>query len=334
LSVQTVLGLALGVMVWLAATGAWAADKEPVTFDMEKWRVWLEAVRTEASEEKGISQEIIDQALSDLDPIPRVIELDRRQPEFTLTFAQYIERVVPGGRVRKGQKVYDQHRALLEKVGKEIGVQPRFIVALWGIETDFGRLTGGFNVVNSLATLAFDGRRSAYFRKELFDALQILNEGHIAPDKMTGSWAGAMGQPQFMPSSFVNFAIDYDKDGRRDIWTTEADVFGSAANYLKRVGWKDDQTWGREVRLPAGFDAELAEAKAMKPIRGWQALGVRNVDGGDLPDRQLVAYIVIPDGVEGRAFMAYDNFRTTLRWNRSNYFALAVGLLSDRIGGN
>ncbi|MCX8231131.1 MAG: lytic murein transglycosylase, partial [Alphaproteobacteria bacterium] len=197
---RTVLGLALGVTVWLVATGAWAADKEPVTFDMEKWRVWLEAVRTEASEEKGIRQEIIDQALSDLDPIPRVIELDRRQPEFTLTFAQYIERVVPGGRVQKGRKVYDQHRALLEKVGREIGVQPRFIVALWGIETDFGRLTGGFNVVNSLATLAFDGRRSAYFRKELFDALQILNEGHIAPDKMTGSWAGAMGQPQFMPS--------------------------------------------------------------------------------------------------------------------------------------
>jgi len=334
LSVRAFLGLVLGLTFWLAATGAWAADKEPVRFDMEKWRVWLEAVRTEASEEKGIRREIIDQALSDLDPIPRVIELDRHQPEFTLTFARYIERVVPGGRVRKGRKVYDQHRALLEKVGKEIGVQPRFIVALWGIETDFGRLTGGFNVVNSLATLAFDGRRSAYFRKELFNALQILNEGHIAPDKMTGSWAGAMGQPQFMPSSFVNFAIDYDRDGRRDIWTTQADVFGSAANYLKRVGWKDDQTWGREVRLPAGFDAGLAEAKAMKPIGGWQALGVRNVDGDDLPDRQLVAHIVIPDGVEGRAFMAYDNFRTTLRWNRSNYFALAVGLLSDRIGGN
>ena len=330
---RAVIGLVLGVTVWLATSVAGAADKEPVTFDLEKWRVWLEEVRTEASG-KGIRQEIVDQALSDLDPIPRVIELDRRQPEFTLTFAQYIERVVPDGRVRKGRQVYGQHRALLEKVGKEIGVQPRFIVALWGIETDFGRLTGGFNVVNSLATLAFDGRRSAYFRKELFDALKILNEGHISPEKMTGSWAGAMGQPQFMPSSFVKFAIDYDKDGRRDIWTTQADVFGSAANYLRRVGWKDDQTWGREVRLPVGFDAALAEAKAMKPISGWQAVGVRNVDGGDLPSRELTAHIVIPDGVEGRAFMVYDNFRTTLRWNRSNYFALAVGLLSDRIGGN
>ncbi len=143
-----------------------------------------------------------------------------------------------------------------------------------------------------------------------------------------------MGQPQFMPSSFLNFAIDYDEDGRRDIWTTQADVFGSAANYLKRVGWQDDQTWGREVRLPPGFDAGLAEAKAIKRTAEWQALGVRNLDGSALPSRQLDGQIVIPDGPEGRAFLVYDNFRATLRWNRSNYFALAVGLLSDRIGAN
>ena len=330
---RVIQGLVLGLMVLLAVPSAWAAEKEPVTFDMAKWQVWLDEVRAEAGA-KGIQQTILDQSLTGIEPIPRIIELDRRQPEFTLTFAQYVERVVPDRRVQKGRQMLAQHRALLDKVGKEIGVQPRFIVALWGIETDFGRLTGGFNVVNALATLAFDGRRSAYFRKELFDALQILDEGHITPEKMTGSWAGAMGQAQFMPSSFVNFAIDYDKDGRRDIWTTQADVFGSAANYLKRVGWKDDQTWGREVRLPAGFDASLAEAKEIKPIGAWQAMGVRNLDGSDLPKRQLPAQIVIPDGPEGRAFMAYDNFRATLRWNRSNYFALAVGLLSDRIGGN
>jgi len=192
--VRAFLALALGLMVLLGAQGAWAAEKETVTFDMEKWRVWLEEVRTEASA-KGIKPSIVDQALTGIDPIPRIIELDRRQPEFTLTFAQYIERVVPDRRVQKGRQMLAQHRALLEKVGNEIGVQPRFIVALWGIETDFGRLTGGFNVVNALATLAFDGRRSAYFRKELFDALQILDEGHIAPEKMTGSWAGAMAGP-------------------------------------------------------------------------------------------------------------------------------------------
>lgn len=326
-------GQMFGVLVWLTASTAWAAEQEPVTFDMQAWRVWLDGVRAEGVE-KGVRPAILDEALAGIDPIPRVIELDRRQPEFTLTFAQYAERVVPPARVQKGRQVYAQHRALLESVGQRMGVQPRFIVALWGIETDFGRLTGGFNVVNALATLAFDGRRSTYFRKELFDALQILNEGHIEPSKMTGSWAGAMGQPQFMPSSFINFAIDYDEDGRRDIWTTQADVFGSAANYLKRVGWQDDQTWGREVRLPPGFDAGLAEAKAIKRTAEWQALGVRNLDGSALPSRQLDGQIVIPDGPEGRAFLVYDNFRATLRWNRSNYFALAVGLLSDRIGAN
>ncbi|MEQ8248640.1 MAG: lytic murein transglycosylase [Alphaproteobacteria bacterium] len=327
------LGQILGILVVLTTSSAWAAESEPVTFDMPAWRSWLDGVRAEATE-KGIRPAILDESLNGIDPIPRVIELDRRQPEFTLTFAQYVERVVPAARVQKGRQVYAEHRELLESVGQRMGVQPRFIVALWGIETDFGRLTGGFNVVNALATLAFDGRRSDYFRKELFNALQILNEGHIAPSAMTGSWAGAMGQPQFMPSSFVNFAIDYDQDGRRDIWTTQADVFGSAANYLKRVGWNDDQTWGREVRLPSGFDAGLAEAKAIKRTAEWQAMGVRNLDGSALPNRQLDAQIVIPDGPEGRAFMVYDNFRATLRWNRSNYFALAVGLLSDRIGAN
>lgn len=327
------IGWAMGVVVMLAAAGAKAADDQPVTFDMAKWAVWLDGVRTEARG-RGIAQPVLDVALGGIEPIPRVIELDRRQPEFTLTFAQYIERVVPAARVEKGRRAYADNRTLLDEVGAKIGVQPRFVVALWGIETDFGRVTGGFNVVNALATLAFDGRRSSYFRKELFDALHILDEGHIDAPNMMGSWAGAMGQAQFMPSSFVNFAVDYDGDGRRDIWTTRADVFGSAANYLKRVGWKDDQTWGREVRLPAGFDEALAKSNAIKKTADWQAMGVRNRDGSDLPARQLDAQIVIPDGIQGRAFMVYDNYRAILRWNRSHYFALAVGLLSDRIGGN
>ncbi len=330
------IGALLGVIVWLSSAAAWAADDDPVTFDLVKWQSWLGEVRVEAAS-KGIRPTIVDDALTGLDPIPRVIELDRRQPEFTLTFDQYVTRVASAARAQKGRQLLAENKALLDAVGQKIGVQPRFVVALWGIETDFGRLTGGFNVVNALATLAFDGRRSAYFRKELFNALQILNEGHIDAKSMTGSWAGAMGQAQFMPSSFVNFAIDYDNDGRRDIWTTPADVFGSAANYLKQVGWKDDETWGREVRLPADFDATLAESKAIKRTADWQALGVRNLDGSSLPARQLNAQIVIPDGPDrpgGRAFMVYDNFQATLRWNRSNYFALAVGLLSDRIGAN
>jgi len=176
---------------------------------------------------------------------------------------------------------------LLEEVAQKYGVQARFIVAFWGIETDFGRITGGFPLVPALATLAYDGRRSAYFRKELLNALEILDGGHIAPKDMVGSWAGAMGQCQFMPSSFLNFAVDGDGDGRKDIWTNRKDVFASAANYLSRSGWKGDQTWGRQVRLPDGFDAKLADLDVRKTLAEWQGLGVRRLDGSDLPVRDL-----------------------------------------------
>ena len=298
----------------------------------EDFQIWLGKLRVEA-EGKGISQSGLDEALAGIQPIPRVIELDRRQPEFTLTFTQYRDRVVPHSRIKKGRVKYQENRDLLEEIGGKIGVQPRFIVALWGIETDFGRVTGGFKVIPALATLAHDGRRSAYFRKELLNALQILHEGHIAPKEMMGSWAGAMGQSQFMPSSFLAHAVDYDGDGRRDIWTTRPDVFASAANYLAKSGWRADQTWGREVKLPPGFDFALADLKVRKPIGGWQVLGVRRPDGGDLPTRQLSASIVLPEkGKMSPAYLVYSNYRTTLRWNRSTYFALAVGLLSDGIG--
>ena len=292
---------------------------------------WLEELRAEARE-RGISEKILDTALSDLEPIERVIELDRQQPEFTLTFQEYRERVVPQSRIDRGRRMMAEHRELLEEIGGEYGVQPRFIVALWGIETDFGRVTGGFPIIDSLATLAHDGRRSEYFRGELFNALQILDEGHITVDEMKGSWAGAMGQSQFMPSSFLNFAVDYNGDGRRDIWHNREDVFASAANYLARSGWRDDVTWGRQVRLPDGFDRNLAGLDHRKRIGQWQELGVRRADGSNLPGRQLMASIIIPDENDPEtAFMVYENFRTTLRWNRSNYFALAVGLLSDAI---
>ena len=298
----------------------------------EDFQIWLGKLRVEA-EGKGISQSVLDEALAGIQPIPRVIELDRRQPEFTLTFTQYRDRVVPQSRIKKGRVKYQENRDLLEEIGGKIGVQPRFIVALWGIETDFGRVTGGFKVIPALATLAHDGRRSAYFRKELLNALQILHEGHIAPKEMMGSWAGAMGQSQFMPSSFLAHAVDYDGDGRRDIWTTRPDVFASAANYLAKSGWRADQTWGREVKLPRDFDFVLADLKVRKPIGGWQVLGVRRPDGGDLSTQQLSASIVLPEkGKMSPAYLVYSNYRTTLRWNRSTYFALAVGLLSDGIG--
>ena len=295
-----------------------------------KFLEWLEGVRMEARTQ-GISDAILDKSLADTVPIPRIIELDRNQPESTITFTNYINRIVNATRVRIGRAKLDAHREILDQVGQEFGVQPRFIVALWGIETNFGQFTGGFSVVDALATLAYDGRRSAYFRGELMKAFKILEEGHIAPEDMKGSWAGAMGQSQFMPSSFLAYARDHDGDGAKDIWNTQADVFASAANYLKNVGWNDDLTWGREVRLPPGFDASLAALDVVKKIGDWQQLGVRRTDGADLPARTIDASIILPGGQGQPAFMIYDNYRATLRWNRSHYFATAVGLLSDRI---
>ncbi|MBW6520340.1 MAG: lytic murein transglycosylase [Desulfoarculaceae bacterium] len=324
---QGLVTLLLAVLM-LTVTSA----RAPSSFAAEQpFAEWLQELRAEALQQ-GIGRQTLEAALTGIEPIPRVIELDRRQAEFTLTFQQYRERVVSQARIDTGRRLLTENRELLTEVGRKYGVQPRFIVALWGIETDFGRLTGDFMVVNSLATLAYDGRRSKYFRGELLNALKILDQGHISPQAMKGSWAGAMGQSQFMPSSFITFAVDYDGDGRRDIWNTKADVFASAANYLARSGWRDDQTWGRAVRLPSGFNQDLSGVDIRKPIGQWQALGVRLPDGSALPARQLPASIIIPEkGNPAVAFMVYQNFRTTLKWNRSNYFALAVGLLSDAI---
>ena len=305
------------------------AAEAPAT---ENFSAWLAELRAEALA-GGIRAETLDAALAGIAPIPRIIELDRSQPEFTLTFREYLERVVPQARVDRARARLEDNRSLMAATAKRYRVQPRFIVALWGIESDFGRLTGGFPVVEALATLAFDGRRNAYFRTELLHALAILDAGHITPERMTGSWAGAMGQGQFMPSTFVNFAIDADGDGRRDIWDTRADVFASMANYLSNLDWHDDQTWGRQVRLPRGFDIALAGGETIKRLGAWQALGVRRADGTDLPTRQLRAGLVLPAGEDGPAFLVYDNFRSLLHWNRSTYFALAVGHLADRIAG-
>ena len=293
---------------------------------------WLEGVRKEARE-RGLKEATIASALSDISPIGRVVELDRRQPEFKLTLDEYLSRVVSKARIEKGRARLAEHRGILREVSAKYRVQPRFIVALWGIETDFGRFLGGFPVIQALASLAYDGRRSAYFRKELFNALTIVDQGHIAAKAMMGSWAGAMGQNQFMPSSFLRFAVDYDGDGRRDIWGTHADIFASSANYLSRVGWRGDQTWGRRVRLPGNFDKALVGLKIRKGLNDWQALGVRRPDGSDLPRRNLRSSILLPGGVNGPPYVVYDNFRAILRWNRSNLFATAVGSLADRIAG-
>ena len=297
----------------------------------ESFEEWREGVRSEALV-LGISPATFDTAFAEVEPIPRVIELDRSQPEVTLTFAQYLERVVPESRVAKGRELLAQHRELLEPIGRKYGVPPRFIVALWGIETNFGQFLGGFPVIAALATLAYDGRRSAYFRGELLHALRIVEDGHITADAMMGSWAGAMGQSQFMPSSFVRYAVDHDGDGKRDIWGTQGDVFASAANYLAQAGWRAGEIWGRQVALPAGFDHALTGLEVKKTLAQWQALGLRRADGGDLPQAAMSGSVVLPGGEEGPAYLVYDNYRTIMRWNRSFYFATSVGLLADGIG--
>ena len=294
----------------------------------EQWRAEL---RTEAVS-KGITELVFDTAFAGVQPIERVIELDRRQPEFTMTLETYLSKVVSATRIKKARQKLVEHKAILAEVSERFGVQPRFIVALWGIETNFGQHTGGFSVIAALATLAYDGRRSAYFRGELLNALRIIQEGHISAENMKGSWAGAMGQSQFMPSSFLSYAFDYDKDGKRDIWGTRKDVFASIANYLSSVGWRDDITWGREVIVPATLDGKaLSDKKTVKSMADWQALGIRLPDGADLPKRNLKSRLVVPDRSNGRAFIAYANYDNILKWNRSNFFAIAVGSLADQI---
>ena len=297
----------------------------------EDFDAWRSNLRTEAVA-KGISASLFDEAFQNVAPIVRVIELDRNQPEFTLTLSTYLQKVVSGTRAKKARIRIEEHKDILAEVSAKYGVQPRFIVALWGIETNFGQHTGGFSVVAALATLAYDGRRSAYFRKELLNALTILQDGHIKPADMKGSWAGAMGQSQFMPSSFLSYATDWDGDGRRDIWTTQNDVFASIANYLSSVGWRDDLTWGREVKVPVGLDAaSLSKAKTKKTMDEWRALGITSADGSPLPKRNLTSRLVVPAKSDGRAFLAYRNYDNILKWNRSNYFAIAVGTLADDI---
>jgi membrane-bound lytic murein transglycosylase B len=291
---------------------------------------WLAGLRQEALS-AGIAPATLVVALQGLEPIPRVVELDRRQPEGRMTYREYRSRVLSQTRIERGRALLREHRPLLDRVAAEFGVQPRFIVALWGVESSYGEYKGQFPVVGALATLAYDGRRARFFRGELMNALRILDNGDIAADRMLGSWAGAMGQSQFMPSSYLSYAVDFDGDGRRDIWTSLPDVFASIANYLARAGWNDRHTWGREVSLPGALNGESRGLEVRRPLPEWQAMGVRRVDGQDLPAVVLDASLLHTDDGEGPAYLVYGNFRVLMAWNRSTYFGLTVGQLADLI---
>ncbi|MCJ8502701.1 lytic murein transglycosylase [Desulfatitalea alkaliphila] len=293
---------------------------------------WLASLREEARD-SGISEATLDAALQDVALLVRVIELDRRQPEFTQTFWQYLDRRVTDTRVERGRMLLEKHGLLLNEIQASYGVPARYLIALWGLETNFGDYMGNNRVIDALVTLAYDQRRARFFRAELLQALKIIDQGHITPDGMMGSWAGAMGHMQFMPSTFMGYAVDHTGDGRKDIWGSLPDAFSSAANFLANSGWQAGELWGREVRLPARFDLALADIRTRKTIAQWSALGVRRAAGGPLPPADMEGAIVMPQGQSGPAFLVYDNFRVIMRWNRSVNYAVTVGHLADRIVG-
>lgn len=313
-------------LVWMVVPALCAAAPQK----KDDFASFLEGVRKEAKAQ-GISDETL-KVLDGLEPIPGVVERDRKQPESTMTFARFLELLLTQQRVDDGRRLLAEHRALVDAASKKYGVPSEIIVALWGVETKYGAVMGDFSIVGALATLGHDGRRAKFFRKQLFHALKILDEGHIDAASFKGSWAGAMGQCQFMPSTFTAYAADGDGDGKRDIWSNKADVFASAANYLKKIRWDKRTRWGREVKLPEKFDHSVVGLdKEPRTIAEWRKLGVTTADGGELPNEIAKAWLVRPDGQQGTAVLAYPNFKVIMRWNRSQYFAATVGMLSDRI---
>ena len=286
---------------------------------------------------RGVPQTAVDQALASIRPLPRVLELENRQPEFTLSFGRYLERLVTEERIEQGRVMLSRHGPLLQQISARYSVQSRFLVAFWALETNFGQNLGSFRTLDALATLACQGRRKDFFSTQLVEALQIVGRGEIAADAMVGSWAGALGHVQFIPSTYQAYAVDHDGDGRRDLWGSLPDAFASAANYLSQLGWNDEQTWGREVRLPANFDWRLVSIETKpeteKSLSEWTRLGVTRADGSPLPRVDIEGAVIAPAGHRGPAFLVYRNYHRILDWNRSILYAVAVGHLSDRLIG-
>lgn len=290
---------------------------------------FVDGVKTEGRR-RGLSASTLNAAFAGIRPNQRVIELDRRQAEGGMQWEEYRDRImVSPTRVQNGRRNYAENAELLRRIEGRFRVSPRVIVAIWGVETNFGGNTGGFKVVEALATLAWEGRRASYFRTELFAALKILDDGHIRNDRMLGSWAGAMGQPQFMPTNFERLAVDFDGDGRRDIWDSRPDALASIANYFQRNGWRDGEPWGLAVTPPSGFNAAGADT-TMRPMREFSRMGFRTEAGGPLPDGPE-AQVVLPNRGSGQVFLGHHNLRVIRRYNSPVNYGLSVGLLSDRV---
>ena len=288
---------------------------------------FLNGLRAEARR-AGIREATLQQAFAGVQPNQRVIELDRRQPEFTLTWPEYRARLLPDSRLQAAQENYARERGLLVQVERRFGVDPLIIMGIWGIESAFGANKGSYRLIEALSTLAWEGRRAAYFRTELINALRILDQGDVTPARLTGGYAGAMGQPQFMPSSYLRYAVDFDGDGRRDIWDDKADVFGSIANYLAKNGWRRDEPWAQAIRLPTGFDTAAAGRDNRRSLGDWMRAGVRRQDGSGFERPEVLGAVVVPGGAAaGEGYMTYANFNVIRRYNPSDFYALAVGLL-------
>jgi membrane-bound lytic murein transglycosylase B len=327
-----------------ATTAVAAAVPAQVAATKGSFESYVAALKQEALE-KGYSKALVDEVFASLRHYQSAVVADKKQPEFTETLDTYLPKRVSKQRIDLARKYYKEHQKELEAIGQKYGVQPRFIVALWGLESSFGKFMGNYSVPSALATMAYDGRRETFFKSEFFLALDILQQGHVKLADMKGSWAGAMGQSQFMPSAFMSYAQDGDGDGLINIWQSRTDAFASIANYLKTRGWDNSQTWGREVKVPKNFDfssviptgskdrAQWLEwwAKSERSLAAWQTLGIRTTEGKALPARDLKAALVMPDDKKGRVYLAYSNYQTLMHWNRSYYFVTSVGYLADLI---
>ncbi len=314
----------------LAATTALLST--PVFAQNGGFRDCLQGIKTEATRQ-GVPAAIADKAFQGLTPDQKVIDLDGRQPEFSLTYAKYVGGTVSADRIAKGQQRMAQHRALLDALQAEYGVPPQYIMAFWGIETNYGTYMGDFRVVRSVSTLACMTKRTVFFSNETVQALRILNMNHMTSEQMRGSWAGAMGNMQFMPSTFTKWAVDRDGNGRIDIWNSLPDAFASASNFLRGIGFKPGLPSSEEVFLPKGFALDQADSTVEKPVKAWAAMGVKKAGGAALPASDEPASILLPAGFRGPAFIIYPNFKAVMNWNRSTLYALSVGILARQIAG-
>jgi membrane-bound lytic murein transglycosylase B len=313
----------------LAATTAIAAGPAVAQNDFQ---ACLQNIRADALNQ-GIPAATIDTAFRGLTPDQKVIDLDSRQPEFSLTYGKYIGNAITADRIAKGQQRLQQYRGLLGQLEGEYGVAPQYLVAFWGVETNYGSYMGDFSALRSVATLACMTKRAAFFANETIQALKILAGNHMTTQQMKGSWAGAMGNMQFMPSTFTKWAVDRDGNGRIDIWHSVPDALASAANFLRGIGFKRGLPAADEVTLPQNFPLEQADTTVEKPVRAWAALGVKRAGGGALPASDEPSSIILPAGWRGPAFILYPNFKAVMNWNRSTLYALSVTILAQQIAG-